>query len=279
MANEVQKQNNQVATVSQEEIISSLVLAGDLSKMNAMQKVEYYNSFCRALQINPITQPFQIIILKGKERMYATKDCTDQLRRINGVSVTDIIPSQVGTSYVIIAKGVDKTGRIDSSTAVLDIKGLQGEALANAMMKCETKAKRRLTLSLCGLGILDETEIESMNPNEHAPTNTPSSTPASAVKTEYALATEEDRDKFIAFIDNPLLKEKIFGGKRDKAPFREAIVKKYEDGTWAKEEAEKVIDYLQREIKWYEDNQPKPADTAQEPSPNQAAETMDPKQQ
>ncbi len=27
-------------------------------------------------------------------------------------------------------------------------------------MKCETKAKRRATLSICGLGFLDETEIE-----------------------------------------------------------------------------------------------------------------------
>jgi len=34
-----------------------------------------------------------------------------------------------------------------------------GEALANALMKASTKAKRRLTLSLCGLGFLDETEV------------------------------------------------------------------------------------------------------------------------
>jgi hypothetical protein len=39
---------------------------------------------------------------------------------------------------------------------------LRGDALANAIMKCETKAKRRLTLSLCGLGMLDESEIETV---------------------------------------------------------------------------------------------------------------------
>ncbi len=33
---------------------------------------------------------------------------------------------------------------------------------ANAMMKAETKAKRRVTLSICGLGMLDETEIETI---------------------------------------------------------------------------------------------------------------------
>ena len=31
-------------------------------------------------------------------------------------------------------------------------------------MKAETKAKRRVTLSLCGLGILDETEIDTVPP-------------------------------------------------------------------------------------------------------------------
>jgi len=39
---------------------------------------------------------------------------------------------------------------------------LQGESLANALMKAETKAKRRVTLSICGLGMLDETEIGSI---------------------------------------------------------------------------------------------------------------------
>ena len=34
--------------------------------------------------------------------------------------------------------------------------------LANAQMKAVTKGKRRLTLSLCGLGWLDETEIETI---------------------------------------------------------------------------------------------------------------------
>ena len=39
---------------------------------------------------------------------------------------------------------------------------LNCDDLANAFMKAETKAKRRVTLSICGLGILDETEIETI---------------------------------------------------------------------------------------------------------------------
>ena len=45
---------------------------------------------------------------------------------------------------------------------MVPIEGLRGEALSNAMMKATTKAKRRVTLSLCGLGMLDETEVESI---------------------------------------------------------------------------------------------------------------------
>jgi hypothetical protein len=36
------------------------------------------------------------------------------------------------------------------------------EGGANAAMKCITKAKRRATLSVCGLGLLDETGIETI---------------------------------------------------------------------------------------------------------------------
>ena len=36
---------------------------------------------------------------------------------------------------------------------------LKGEVRANAILKAVTKAKRRATLSICGLGWLDESEV------------------------------------------------------------------------------------------------------------------------
>jgi hypothetical protein len=44
----------------------------------------------------------------------------------------------------------------------VSLHNLKGEALANAIMKCETKAKRRVTLSICGLGLLDELDVETL---------------------------------------------------------------------------------------------------------------------
>ena len=40
-------------------------------------------------------------------------------------------------------------------------------------MKAETKAKRRATLSICGLGMLDETEIETIPDARRQPVAAP----------------------------------------------------------------------------------------------------------
>jgi hypothetical protein len=94
--------------------------------------------------------------------LYAAKDCTEQLRKIHGVSITDISTTSLNDVFIVTAKALDKQGKTDCSTGAVNIKGLTGDNLANALMKAETKAKRRVTLSICGLGILDETETDTM---------------------------------------------------------------------------------------------------------------------
>lgn len=144
------------------EIIQKLVLDGDLSKMSQQQKVDYYNRFCQSLGLNPLTQPFQLMKFQGKERLYATKDCTEQLRKIHGVSIIELTSQKLEDVYVVTAKARDKEGKVDASTGAVVIGSTKGDALANALMKAETKAKRRVTLSICGLGMLDEAELDTM---------------------------------------------------------------------------------------------------------------------
>lgn len=148
------------------EIVQKLVLQGDLSKMTETQKVQYYNSFCGSLGLNPLTQPFQLINFQGKQRLYATKDCTEQLRKIHGVSITEVTSTSLNDVFIVTAKAQDKHGKTDCSTGAVNIKGLAGDNLANALMKAETKAKRRVTLSICGLGILDESETDTLGKHE-----------------------------------------------------------------------------------------------------------------
>ena len=146
------------------EDIERVLLGGDLAKLTPDQKLSYYNNLCKSLGLNPLTRPFDYLNLKGKLVLYAKKDATEQLRKRWGVSVEECrhdFQKELGL-YVVTAIGHDSEGRKDTGTGAVSVAGLKGDALANAIMKAETKAKRRLTLSICGLGMLDETEIETV---------------------------------------------------------------------------------------------------------------------
>jgi len=73
--------------------------------------------------------------------------------------------------YIVTAYVEDGKGRQDASTGAVCIKNLKGDDLANAIMKAETKAKRRATLSICGLGILDESETDTIGEYKKMVTN------------------------------------------------------------------------------------------------------------
>lgn len=146
----------------QQSIIEQVIVMGDLARLTPDQRNIYYKSVCDSIGVNPLTRPFEYITLNGKLTLYARKDCTDQLRKINGVSIRIIERAVMDDLMVVTAEATDKTGRIDSSIGAVSIASLRGEAKANALMKAETKARRRVTLSLCGLGLLDESEIESI---------------------------------------------------------------------------------------------------------------------
>jgi hypothetical protein len=142
--------------------IEKALIGGDLSSLRPEERLSFYNRLCLSLKLNPLTKPFEYIVLNGKLQLYAKKDCTEQLRKIHGVSITSVDPKQIGDLLVVVAEATDRQGRVDSATGAVNLSGLKGEALANAMMKAETKAKRRVTLSLCGLGMLDETEVATL---------------------------------------------------------------------------------------------------------------------
>ncbi len=142
--------------------IEKALIGGDLSKLTEEQRLSLYHQVCKSLGLNPLTQPFAYITLNGKLRLYALKDCTEQLRKIHGVSITEVTSAQVGDVFVVTAKASDGDARTDVATGAVAIGNAKGETLANMLMKAETKAKRRVTLSICGLGMLDETEVETI---------------------------------------------------------------------------------------------------------------------
>lgn len=151
-----------VKAESRGEIMEQVLIRGDLSKLTVEERGEYYTAVCTSVGLNPLTKPFEYITLNGKLRLYALKDCTDQLRSIHGISVTELVESEREGVFIVKAKVANAQGRTDVSTGAVNIAGMKGESLANSLMKAETKAKRRATLSICGLGLLDETEVEDI---------------------------------------------------------------------------------------------------------------------
>ncbi len=165
----------------QQDIVSavqSALITGDLSGLSEEQRVGYYLKVCESVGLNPFTKPLEYIQMDGPDNtkktvLYATKDAAAQLRSKHGIDVTKVekeVDGDTGLIFVTVY-GRNAAGRQDSEMGVVSIVGykkgggtyqLTGDRLANAYMKAITKAKRRLALSLCGLGWMDETEIETI---------------------------------------------------------------------------------------------------------------------
>jgi hypothetical protein len=148
----------------QTSIANQLILQGDLSKLSAGDKVRYYNGYCERMGLDPFTKPFDILRLNGKEILYCTRSGTQQLNKLHKVShlITSRDTNAEAGVYIVTSKASLPDGRCTESIGAVNIAGLKGEAYANAIMKAETKAKRRATLDLLGLGVLDESEAETI---------------------------------------------------------------------------------------------------------------------
>jgi hypothetical protein len=151
--------SNALATTS---IIEDVIAKGDLKALSPEQRSRYYTEVCTSMGLNPMTKPFDYLTLNGKLQLYATKGATDQLRRIHGIGITVDSAVILNDIYTVTVTAMDANGRKDTDIGAISIKGLQGDNLANAMMKAITKAKRRVTMSMCGLGMLDETEVDAI---------------------------------------------------------------------------------------------------------------------
>lgn len=138
-----------------------VLITGDLARLTPEQRMTYYMRTCESLGLNPLTRPFEYITLNSKLTLYARKDATDQLRKLHSISIEkpDI---RIEDDWIIVTVVAhDASGRTDSDIGVVNKKDMRGD-FGNALMKAVTKAKRRVTLSICGLGMLDETEIETI---------------------------------------------------------------------------------------------------------------------
>jgi len=157
----IQPQAGSLATLDAE-TMQSLISGGDCSKLTPAQQTAYYVARCEAAGLDPRAQPFAFMTLNGKRVLYALKAASDQLAAKHGVRMTIVSQVTEDGIRIVTVHAEAKDGRQTEEIGALPVKGLIGDAMANALMKTVTKAKRRAVLSLCGLGMLDETELETI---------------------------------------------------------------------------------------------------------------------
>jgi hypothetical protein len=166
--------------------VEQAMLIGDLSQMTDEQRIAYYVAVCRSVGLNPLTKPFQA--LKGddgKLSLYPDKGCAEQLRKLHRVSTKVLGRDFFEGLYIVTVQASTPDGRTEEAQAVVplvkpkgrweeyDYRGQQrrrfkaevdqeGQEVqiplspterATSMMRCETKAKRRVTLAITGLGL------------------------------------------------------------------------------------------------------------------------------
>lgn len=155
-------------TKTESEIVSNLFIKGDISGLTPDQKITYYRGICQRLGLDPLTQPFKLLKLQGKEVLYCDRSGAQQLNKLHNVSHAIQTRATENDLYIVTCRA-SIGDRFTDSIGAVNVKGLTGDALANAIMKGETKAKRRATLDIVGLGMLDETEVETIKYAEVIP--------------------------------------------------------------------------------------------------------------
>lgn len=213
-----------LAPVDMAGAIEKVLISGDLAPLTPEQRVRYYYSVCDSLNINPLTKPFAYIELNGALTLYALKDCTDQLRKRDNISIAIVAREIHDDVYVVTARATAPDGRVDEATGAVPLiredgtweearsgkrffKGngryipLKPDDRANAMMKAETKARRRATLAICGLGMTDESELETIPNARRVPMD---DAPVARVVAEKRAALKPDREALIAEIERLL---------------------------------------------------------------------------
>lgn len=143
------------------EAARQLAIAGeDLRRLTVYERALFKIMLCQELRLNPLLNCIDYIESNGKLKPYINSLGVSQLRATYGISVkiTSTTFGKINDQDFVQIKAVamDAQGRSDEALAVVSLldkygKPLKGESVANAIMKCETKAKRRSTLSLVGV--------------------------------------------------------------------------------------------------------------------------------
>lgn len=140
--------------------------SGDLARLTNEQRVAHYLRLCHSLGVNPLSRPYDWLVMDGKLVLYPNKSLAEQLRRQHEIRVQIVREESIDLDtddpmYVVKVEGTTPTGRTDQATKYVPLTAynsktgktyrLTGTQRANAYAKAETGAKRRLVFSMVGM--------------------------------------------------------------------------------------------------------------------------------
>jgi len=143
------------------ELAERLIIHNDLTKLSAKERLDFYRAKCRWYGLDWRLAPFDYIMTKQGVKLHLNATGTDLLRAQKKITIVDSKWEIVGQLVVSTVEGQMPDGRRDREIGAVSIANARGDDLANAIMKSMTKAKRRLVISMGGIGTDEDTEAES----------------------------------------------------------------------------------------------------------------------
>ena len=148
------------------ESLFTLLSTGAYSKLSKEDKIRYYNYRCKLVELDPMTMPFVEGKNEktGKTTLIPTKSLHSQLTAKHRITHEIKSRTTEGTVHTVVTRSTrGDTGVWTDEIGCVGVGGAAGRDLSDKLMTAVTKAKNRATLYLCGLGMLDETELADMN--------------------------------------------------------------------------------------------------------------------
>ena len=142
----------------------AILARGNIASLSEEDRTRYILALCDALGLDPRFKPVDLIPGQGGALIpYLNRGATDSLARREGIQRTTVVFPKVveidGVKCVLcVARATDtKTGRYEERVATAISRDHQ-----NVFMKVETKAIRRATIAVLGVGMLDESELDGI---------------------------------------------------------------------------------------------------------------------
>ena len=146
-------------------IFEEVSMLGIFNSLTKPQRVGYIRLMCYRLGIKSEFQPFFWMTDKktGNITLGRRKSCYEMLGQLKDISVSMLKEELPGDgTYGVWARATTPNGRFVDNCGWISLEGKLALDLQNAKMAAFTKASNRAVGALCGLGMLDETEVNGI---------------------------------------------------------------------------------------------------------------------